>query len=193
MRRRGRRYARPHPWLPVAIGVLGAFAVMLQTSDALFTATTSNAANSFSTGSVAISDNSAGTALFAVTGMKPGATGVACIKVSYTGSLASTVKVYATGETATNALDTYLTVQIEEGSSAATAFPSCTGFVTASTVFNAALNTVASTYGTGYGTWAPSTGAAKDYRITYTLSGGAPATVVNSTASATITWEAQNS
>ena len=103
------------------------------------------------------------------------------------------MKVYGTGETATNSLDTYLTFQIDEGSSGATTFPSCTGFVLGSTVFNATLNTIASTFGTGYGSWAPSSTASRDYRVIYTLSSSAPNSTMNSTASVTLTWEAQNS
>ena len=103
------------------------------------TATTSNGPQSFSTGSVTLTDNDVGVALFAVSSMKPGATGQQCIKVTYGGTLAATIKVYGTGLTATNALDTYLNIQIEEGSTSATTFPSCTGFTAAGTVFNAAL------------------------------------------------------
>jgi hypothetical protein len=179
--------------LLIALGLVVASLVTWRTSSALFTATTANGSNSFGTGSVAVSDNDTGTSLFTVTGMKPGSTGSACIKVSYTGTLASTIKVYGTSESATNALDTYLTISIEEGSTAVTTFPSCTGFVTSSTVFNNTLNTIGGTFAAGYGTWAPSGSASKDYRITYTLSAAAPNSTMSSTASVTFTWEAQNS
>ncbi len=181
------------PTIFVAVAIMVASMVTWRTSSALFTATTSNGPQSFSTGSVTLTDNDVGVALFAVSSMKPGATGQQCIKVTYGGTLAATIKVYGTGLTATNALDTYLNIQIEEGSTSATTFPSCTGFTAAGTVFNAALSTLGTTYAGGVGTWAPSGGAAKDYRITYTLSSSAPNTTQSSTAAVTFTWEAQNS
>ena len=188
-----RRRRRLGPWLLVVAGIVGASVMTLRTSNALFTATTANGTNTFGTGSVAITDNDSGTALFTVTGMKPGSTGQACIKVTYSGTLASTVKVYGTGETATNSLDTYLTFSIDEGSSGATTFPSCTGFVLSANVYNSTLNLIASTFGTGYGSWAPTGTASRDYRVTYTLSSSAPNSTMNSSASVTLTWEAQNS
>jgi hypothetical protein len=184
---------RSAPWLLVTLGILGASLVTWRTSSALFTATTTSGTNSFGTGSVAISDNDSGTALFTVTGMKPGSNGQACIKVSYTGTLASTVRVYGTGETATNQLDQYLTLTIDEGSSAATTFPSCTNFVLGTAnIFNTTMNLLGTTYLTGYGSWAPTTVESRDYRISYSLSAAAPNSTMNSTASVTFTWEAQN-
>jgi hypothetical protein len=177
----------------LAVGVLAAAALTWRTSGALFSAATANGPDSVATGSVTVSDDDAGSALFSITGMTPGSTRVACVRVSYTGTLPSAIRVYATGTTATNALDAHLKLQIEEGSSAATTFPSCRGFVTSATVFNATLDGIGATYGTGHGGWAPSGAAAKDYRVTYTLSSAAPAGTVNSTASATFTWEAQSS
>ena len=188
------RPRRSHtPAILVAVAIMVASMVTWRTSSVLFTATTSNGPQSFSTGSVTLTDNDLGVALFSVTNMKPGATGQQCIKVTYGGTLAATIKVYGTGLTATNALDTYLNIQIEEGSTSATTFPSCSGFTASGTIFNAALSTLGTNYSGGVGTWAPSGSAAKDYRITYTLSSAAPNSTQSSTAAVTFTWEAQNS
>jgi hypothetical protein len=180
-------------WLFAAGGVVAASLVTWRTSDALFTATTANGVNSFGTGNVAIGDNDSGTALFAVTGLKPGSSGQACIRISYTGSLAAAVRVYGTGATATNSLDDYLTLTIDEGSSGATTFPSCAGFVLGTAnLFNSTLDNLATTHGTGYGSWAPTGTESRDYRISYSLSAAAPNATMSSSASVTLTWEAQN-
>ena len=60
----------------VALGVFG-----------LFSATTQNSGNEISAGTIAISDNDAGSAMFNITNAKPGDTWTRCIKVSYNGSL----------------------------------------------------------------------------------------------------------
>ncbi len=70
-------------------GSMAAFGVFSAFSD-----TTSNAGNTFSTGNVTISDNDAGGAMYNVTGAKPDVITSSCIRVTYTGSLASTVKLY---------------------------------------------------------------------------------------------------
>jgi hypothetical protein len=183
------------------LGVLLASSVIWQASNAAFTATTTNGVNSFSTGTVAITDNDSGTALFSVTALKPGSTGTACIRVTYSGSLAAAVKLYTAASpaaAATNSLDTYITLQVEEGAfSVQPAYPACTTFTAnpVTPIYNGLLSNFTSTetsYATGSGTWAPSGSATKDYRFTYTLSNSAPNSVTNSSASLTFEWEADN-
>ena len=74
----------------------------------------------------------------------------------------------------------------------------CVGFPGApvniynNTLANAAANV--NNYATGVGTWAP-TGTPPEYstyRITWTVPAGAPNTIQGGTASATFTWESQN-
>lgn len=187
-----RRWWASPPAVVAALALVVSAVVSWQASSALFVATTANGPQSFSTGSVALSDNDLGVALFNVTNMKPGATGQQCIKLSYTGTLAAAIKVYGTGLSATNALDSWLNIQIEEGSTSATTFPTCTGFSASGTIFNSTLNNLGTSFASGVGTWAPSGSASKDYRITYTLSAAAPNSTQSSTASVTFTWEAQN-
>ena len=69
----------------VGLGVFGAFS-----------ATTSNTGNEFTAGTVAISDNDSNTAMYSVSNQKPGDTLTRCIRVTYTGSLASNVRLYTT-------------------------------------------------------------------------------------------------
>jgi Camelysin metallo-endopeptidase len=108
----------------VVVGVLGS-AVALGVFG-LFSATTQNSGNEISAGTIAISDNDAGSAMFNITNAKPGDTWTRCIKVSYNGSLPADVKLYELG--GGGPLSPYLKLKLEQGSQAAATFPSCTGF-----------------------------------------------------------------
>jgi hypothetical protein len=89
-----------------------------------FSSTTSNPSNSFSAGTVAISDNDAGATL-SIPQLSPGASSSGCIKVTYTGSLAAAVHLY--GST-TGTLAQYLNLTITRGTQVSPTFPSCTCF-----------------------------------------------------------------
>lgn len=175
-----------------SLAVVAAVLVTWRASGALYTGTTTNGTDSFATGSVTLTDDDAGTALLSVSGLRPGGTTQQCIAVAYGGTLAAAVKVYGAGLTATNGLDAYLNVQIEEGAGGGVTFPSCTGFAAASTAYNGTLSALGSAFASASGTWAPTGAATRDYRITCTLSGAAPSSVVSSSASVTLTWEAQS-
>lgn len=70
---------------------LGAVALVsgmvLQMSSAAFTGSTSNAGNSWDAGTVSLSDNKSGSALFSATGLKPTDNVSNCIQVTYNGSI----------------------------------------------------------------------------------------------------------
>jgi hypothetical protein len=80
-----------------------------------YSSTTSNANNQFQTGSVALTDNDSGTAMFNMSGARPGDTVSKCITVSYTGTLTSNVKLYGAA-TGGNGLDQYLDLKVTRGS-----------------------------------------------------------------------------
>jgi hypothetical protein len=103
-----------------ALGVFGAFS-----------ATTQNAGNEISTGTVALSDNDAGSALFNVTGASPGESWSRCIKVTYNGSLSAGVHTYL--QNTTGALAPYLSLRMTQGTQASSTFPGCSGFAPDST------------------------------------------------------------
>jgi hypothetical protein len=105
----------------------------------VFSATTQNAGNEISTGTVAISDNDAGSALYNVTGAKPGDTVSRCIHTTYTGSLPANVHVYSTSTP--GALAQYVDLTITKGTQAGSVFPDCTGFAadTGGVLFNGTL------------------------------------------------------
>ncbi len=172
-----------------AVAGLGVFAA--------FTATTDNTGNSIASGTVTITDNDASTALYALTNLGPGSTTQRCIRVSYTGSLPSTVKLYRSN-TVTNG--TAFDLQIERGSGlnpGTNPFPSCVGFTSAATVFTGALGTFPTTYAAGPdargAAWAQNDTV--DYRFTISVvddpTPNAHAAVVSSAAHS-FTWEARN-
>ena len=96
---------------------------------AAFTATTANGGDRFESGSVAIGDNDGGsTPMLSLAAAIPGATDTGCIKVTYTGSLPSTVRLY--GTTTGTGLDQYLDLKVTRGTYTPSdpGFDSCTNF-----------------------------------------------------------------
>jgi hypothetical protein len=134
---------------------------------AAFTATTSNTGNSIASGTVAISDSDAGVAMYVLTNVAPGATNQKCIRVTYTGSLPSTVHLYRSN-TLTDGTD--FTLKVERGSGLTTPGNTfdCTGFTSAATIYTGALGALGTTYATGVdakgSTW--TTNNVVDYRFT---------------------------
>ena len=82
------RSARAVGIAAIVAGVAASSALIWQASYSAFTSTTSNPTSNWSSGTVALSDDDTNTALFTVTGLKPGATGSRCIAVTSDGSLA---------------------------------------------------------------------------------------------------------
>lgn len=171
------------------VGVVGSLAGIGTFS--AFSSTTDNTGNLFEAGTVYITDNDGGaSSLYNVSNAKPGDTVTSCIKVTYTGSLNATVKLYGSG---VGALGPYVGLTVVEGTGGG-AFGNCTGFVAGSTIFNSTLDTFPTTYAGGIstgGTWTNPTTVT--YQFTVTL----PAAVVNaaqglSTGLHSFTWEARN-
>lgn len=195
------RAARLAAWIAIPAALVASGAVVSTASYSAFSATTVNPTSNWTAGSVALADDDNNTALFTATGLKPGSTGANCITVTSTGSLASTVKLYATNAQTSSALASNTALVIEQGTGGG--FGSCSGFTPAATngTLTPANTTLASfasgstSFANGLGSWAP-TGTASEsrvYRITYTVSSTAPNTVQGTTASLGLTWEAQNS
>lgn len=158
-------------------------------SQAAFTATTSNAANSFATGTVVISDDDGGSAMFSATNMTPGTAIVECITVTYSGDqLPAPIRVY--GST-TGALDTYLNTTIEIGTGGT--FGDCTGFTPTSTLFNNTLENFATTHtnwASGLATFsAAANPTSRTFRFSLDVQDNTSAQ--GSSATATFTFEAQ--
>jgi hypothetical protein len=100
---------------------------------AAYVATTGNEANRIEAGSVKLDDNDGGSAMLSLAGVEPGASDSGCIKVTFGGSLPSTVRLY--GSTSGTGLDQYLELTVTRGSYTPTepGFDSCTNFQADST------------------------------------------------------------
>ncbi len=178
------------------VGVLGSVAAF--GAFASFSATTQNAGNEVSAGTVGLSNNSAGQALLSITGATPGGSWTRCIKVTYNGTLPADVRTYLGGTT--GALAPYLSLKIEEGTaSGSDVFPQCTTFTPVNTIYDGPLSPAYHDYASGLvtypggvaGPW--TTGSSTVYRITASLSASAPNTgQAQSTGVLTAFWEAHN-
>lgn len=171
-------------------GIAISSGVMWQASSAAFTASTSNVADSWTAGTVALADDDTGTAMFAATNLRPGSVGQKCIKLTYNGSLSGNVKLY--GSAVSGALAPYVDLVVEEG--AGGDFGTCTGFTPSGTAFTgtlASFGTGKTDFASGVGAFAPSgPGQSKTYRLSYTVNAGTPDTAQGATAAATFNWQA---
>ncbi len=94
-----------------------------------YTSVASNEGNTFTAGTIALTDNDSGTALFNVNGFTPGDSFVRCIRVDYasTGGVQSSIKLF--GNTGGTGLADYLDLRIRRGTMPTPGSPSdCTGF-----------------------------------------------------------------
>jgi len=109
----------------VVVGLIGAVAGVGTWS--AFSSTTSNDNNTFSAGSVTLGDNDSNSAILSLTGAAPGDSDSSCIEVGFSGTLASTVRLY--GTTTGTGLDQYLDLTVTRGTLPANPpADSCTDF-----------------------------------------------------------------
>jgi hypothetical protein len=180
------------------LAVLAASAAVVQLSAAAFVDTTTNGANNWASGSVTLGDNDGDAVMFNASGMVPGDTITRCIRVEYTGTVASSVALYLTTVAATNPLATDLLVTVHSGAGNAGtsgAFGDCTGFVSDLTHVGTptALSTLAglhTEFANGLGGWSPSSAGNRTYRISVELDPAS--TQTSATASYSFVWESQN-
>ena len=174
----------------VGFGVFGAFS-----------STTTNPDNEFSVGSVAIGDNDSGEALYNISNTKPGDSVTSCIKVTYTGTLPSNVRLYTASSVGT--LGQYIDLTITPGTQASSTFPDCTGFTAdaGGAIYTGTLANFATTknsYANGVVDFPGATSSwlendAVVYRFQVTLQSTAPDTVQGQTTGQhAFTWEARN-
>jgi len=175
------------------LAVFAASLMAFQATGAAFSATTENAGNAFTAGTVTISDNDSGVAMFNLTNMKPNDNAVGCIEVTYSGSLDPEVRTYG-ASTAGDGLEAYLDLTIERGDGTCAAFGASTAVWTNATDGDlGAFLGAATDYATGVDTWQPTGGAPDDtvpYRYTIALQDNTLAQA--KTVTVTFTWEAQN-
>lgn len=184
----------------LVIGVAGLLAGA--GSYAVFTATTGNTGNSFASGTVAIQDNDANTAMLALANAKPGDADTSCIRIEYTGSLDSTVRLYGS---VSGSLASYVTLTVTRGTDSSPSFDSCANFTPDATnyigagngvVYSGPLSSFPASYAAGIvdptsgspETWSQS--EAHSYRFVVTLQDDNAAQGL--TGNASFTWEARN-
>jgi predicted ribosomally synthesized peptide with SipW-like signal peptide len=167
-----------------AIGVWGTYSA--------FTDTTQSSGSTFSSGTVHITDDDAGSAMFALTGMVPGTTSAKCINVTNAGDVPfSSVALSAASS---GALAGALQVTIDKGTGATGgASSSCASFSsTATGVVSGLLNALPTSAAPfdDSSSWAVS--AVRSYRVTVKLDPLASGTYQGKTASLDLTWTASS-
>jgi len=176
-----------------AVGSLASWGVY-----SAFTATTTNTGNTITAGTVNIDQHSGATTLYSASNQGPGAAVTKCARVSYTGSLAASVKLYVSSGI-TNGTAFNLKVERGSGITAPGADMNCTGFTLSEVAYDGALGSFATTYAGGVD--GKASGAAwnqndaVDYRFTITVVDDSTANAHEtalSSGSHTFTWEARN-
>ncbi|WP_110239787.1 hypothetical protein [Nocardioides gilvus] len=163
--------------LATPVAVLAAGALVYQASYAAFTGTTNNTGNEWSTGSINLTDDDNGVAMFRVSNLLPNDTATRCIEVTANASVPSTVLGYTVSPDITNAkgLQDRIKITIQAGNGGS--FSTCTGFtaVGAPTVTAAPLSYLmanVNNWDTAAGEWAVAGGAGAEkrtYQITYSF------------------------
>ena len=111
---------------PVAVLVAGL--LVWQGSNAAFSSNTRNPGNSWSTGSVTLTDDDNGTAGFTVKNLVPGQTGSKCIKVTASSSVPGVVRGYVANlDASAQGLEKHIVFDVTQGTGGS--FNDCTGFV----------------------------------------------------------------
>ena len=162
-----------------------------------FSATTKNEGNTFATGTVQIADNDGGgVALYTGTGKKPGDYVESCIRVTYTGSLAASVKLHVSAGITDG---TEFNLKVERGTQTPDVYPACGDFAPTSEAYNGTLDTFPTTFAAGRdgkaagAAWANNDTVVYRFRITQKDDATANAhTDVKTSGSHVFTWEAQN-
>lgn len=166
------------------IAVVAAAAMTWQASYAAFTAETRNAGNSWSSGTVFLSNDGGGTARFSATNILPSATETRCITVTSTSSEVGHVKMYflnaipSTPATPPTGLENFIKMTVQSGDGGD--FASCTGFVADTSPAQpivsdkslAFLGTTYNSYAAARGDWVTTgnvSGESKTYQIQWTF------------------------
>jgi hypothetical protein len=179
--------------LGVLLGASLTSTMIVRTTQAVFTGSTSSA-HTWASGGAEISSDGTGSAVFA-TGtdgaLVNGQTLVKCIVVTYKGAtVPASVKLYSSAVGGTGLAD-HLNLTVDVGTSTSVG-GNCSGWALSSTPFTGTLTDFGTknSFANGVGTWTPSVVNEKlTYRFTVTVQNVAAAQ--NKTASATFTWEAQ--
>jgi hypothetical protein len=188
--RRARRTTRRATRLALAVTALGALVlaaiVVWHTAYAGFTDSVSGGSVPVSTATLSLTDDDAGTALFAASDLRPGAAATRCIVVTSASTAPTVVRVY-TGNRPTGSLSGALRITVDAGTGG------CAAFVSAGSPTTSTLSAFPTTYADGVASWKTTgtSGETRTYQVTYTLPTSATTAAQNGTASLLLTWEAQ--
>jgi hypothetical protein len=171
---------------------------------AAFRAAATNSGSSFAAGSVALSDNDTGTAMFtSLTAARAYDTETSCIRVRADGSLDSTVRLYGA---ISGSLASYLTLTVTRGTDVSPTFDTCTTFVADANnyigaglgvLYSGALSSFPTTYaagiidpavGGGTETWSQN----EVHIYKFVISAGTNTAAQGLSATAGFTWEARS-
>ena len=186
-------------WTILVVAALGALAAVGAFS--AFSDTTSNDNNTITAGNVTIGDNDSGSAAYSLSAAKPGDSASKCIKVTYSGNLAASVKLYRSAFSGSTGLESDVDLTITKGTGNNTDCSDFTPAASGSSIYaTAALssfsatswsNGIALTNAGGSATW--SQNDAVTYKIAGTLRSTAASTDQGlTTGTHSFTWEAQN-
>lgn len=179
--------------LAVTAGMACSGAFVLESTYGTFSAQTAAPPFTVSTGTVALTNDSAGSAAVNLPNQRPGGPSFTkCFNVTSTGSVPSAVTFY-TSLTGDPTLPTYINVAITAGAANST----CSNFSAATTLFNGTLQGLSAyqNYANGLSTgWSPTgTGSeTRAYRLVIGMAADAPNSTQGTSTSMTFTWEAQN-
>lgn len=159
----------------IPISVMAAAGLVWRSSYAAFSSDTRNAGNNWSTGSVALTDDDAGSARFTVTDLVPDQTDTKCIKVTASANVPGTVKLYLLNPiTSAQGLENHIRLTVKQGDGGG--FGSCTGFVAGPTIVAnqtlAGATAAYNSYATGAGSWVTTgvvAGESKTYQLSWTF------------------------
>jgi predicted ribosomally synthesized peptide with SipW-like signal peptide len=177
--------------------VLGALAAVGGAATfSAFSSQTTNAANSFAAGTVHLTDNDLDGAMLSLSNVQPGASDISCILVTYSGSVASTVRLYGS---VAGALAPYLTLTVTRGDDPSPGFAAdSTDYIGAGAgiVYQGPLSSFPASYGTGLvdpipaspETW--TTSEVHTYRFSVSVVDDNAAQ--GQTVTASFSWEARN-
>jgi predicted ribosomally synthesized peptide with SipW-like signal peptide len=151
---------------------------------------TKSPGNGFAAGTVRLTDNDGGAAMFDVSGLRPSdAPRRSCITVTYDGSLDADTRLYAA--VSSTGVEQYLNVTVETGTTTS-GFGDCGGFTSLSTLYSGSLAAFPKGWASGLAEpgnpW--TTGEAHTYRFTVTVQNDPAAQGM--AAATTFSWEARN-
>ena len=153
----------------IAAALLMVTILTMTRSEAAFSDTTSNVANSIATGDVVLTDDDTALALFDTAGLTATDSVAECLNVSYTGSIVpATIRAYGTSG---GSLDAFLDMTVEMGTGGG--YGDCASFTPGSTIYTGTVSGFSATHAdwaTGLATFTAATNPDnRTFRFTLTV------------------------